>query len=665
MGEASAPVSINASSHLKRRPRLLVTTGVAGLLLGWLQPGLALAQRAEGNAIAQADDAFGTMIDKEVVGIYSDVDVRGFNPQRAGNARMDDVYFDQLATVAPRAKAKTVVRVGFTALDYPMPAPTGIIAYSSHHAGNAFELALDAVTQQYGSVVLDFDMKMPVIRDRFAVSFGLAHGWSTEVDGAKRAAYAIGLVPRLWRGQAEFKPVFSASIQRYAAVRPTIFTIGPFLPPQTEPGKYLGQDWAVNRADNYNTGFVARAPIGERLELRGGAFQSRLLRKENFSETFIVQRPDGLARHRLIADPRQDSYANSWEGVLLYHLGDGSLGHTLIATARGRHRHIESGGSSRFEFGEVKLGDLDPEPIPTFSFSQVDVASLKQTSYALGYLGRLRGVGRVNLGVTRSVYASTFRKGVSLSRSSAEPWLYNASLMVQPSRRVALYAGFVSGLEESGSAPETAANRFEQLTATRTSQIDGGVQVALGRMRLVASVFQIEKPYFSFNAQNLYVEVGDLRHRGVEVSAAGNIGARLNLVAGAVLLQPAVSGQAVVAGLSGTRPVGTPKLHARIDASYRTDLLGGLTLTAGMLHDSKRPASAATYDTLGGRQLFTPSSTTFDLGARQAFTIRGTPVSLRVLVNNIFDKRGWRVLAANSFQADDIRRLNIYLTADF
>ncbi len=70
------------------------------------------------------------------VGIYTDTDVRGFNPQRAGNARVDGVYFDQLTFIPLRVREGSDIRVGFTALPYPSPAPTGILAHRIRQVGD-------------------------------------------------------------------------------------------------------------------------------------------------------------------------------------------------------------------------------------------------------------------------------------------------------------------------------------------------------------------------------------------------------------------------------------------------------------------------------------------------------------------------------------------------
>ncbi len=65
---------------------ILVGTGVA-LLLAY--PTAATAQRADENAVEAADDAFGTSVGNEKIGLYSASDVRGFSPVNAGNIRIE------------------------------------------------------------------------------------------------------------------------------------------------------------------------------------------------------------------------------------------------------------------------------------------------------------------------------------------------------------------------------------------------------------------------------------------------------------------------------------------------------------------------------------------------------------------------------------------------
>ena len=76
-------------------------------------PGMALAQHATSNAVNESDDAFGTNIGFESTGIYTEFDTRGFSPTKAGNVRIDGIYFDPVAITAGRLRDRTAIRVGF------------------------------------------------------------------------------------------------------------------------------------------------------------------------------------------------------------------------------------------------------------------------------------------------------------------------------------------------------------------------------------------------------------------------------------------------------------------------------------------------------------------------------------------------------------------------
>src|SRR4051812_8801921 len=86
----------------------------------------AFAQRAGENAVASADDAFGTSVGTESTGLYSTTNARGFSPIQAGNVRIEGLYFDQQSQLSNRIFSGSTVRVGISAQAYPFPAPTGI-----------------------------------------------------------------------------------------------------------------------------------------------------------------------------------------------------------------------------------------------------------------------------------------------------------------------------------------------------------------------------------------------------------------------------------------------------------------------------------------------------------------------------------------------------------
>jgi hypothetical protein len=63
---------------------MLRSVGFAAILLATAAPGL--AQRANENAVASAQDAFGTSVGNERVGLYFPQSARGFSPVQAGTS---------------------------------------------------------------------------------------------------------------------------------------------------------------------------------------------------------------------------------------------------------------------------------------------------------------------------------------------------------------------------------------------------------------------------------------------------------------------------------------------------------------------------------------------------------------------------------------------------
>jgi iron complex outermembrane receptor protein len=106
----------------------------AGLALLPIQA--AFCQHASDDPVASADDAFGLTQGLESIGLYSPGSIRGFNPQTAGNVRVDGLYFDQQGGLSNRVVEGSTIRVGISETGYAFPAPTGIVDYDLRHAGD-------------------------------------------------------------------------------------------------------------------------------------------------------------------------------------------------------------------------------------------------------------------------------------------------------------------------------------------------------------------------------------------------------------------------------------------------------------------------------------------------------------------------------------------------
>ncbi len=492
--------------------------------MGMAVPGAAWAQRTVENAVASSADAFGTSVGLESTGIYTESDTRGFNPFKAGNARIDGIYFDPIATISGRLRERTAIRVGFAAEDYPFQAPTGIVDYKLRAFPSEAGVSLSYNRWPFAGYFNELDIRLPIIDGRLSLTGGGALSDLRNTDGSVNRRYGGGIRPVLHMANGGEISLFAMYGLFYKnKPHPLVVTTGDYLPAFPAKRRYLGERWATSRFRDDQHGFTLRTPITDRLSVRGGLFYVIGDRSRNFSEIYAIQSPAGVARHRLIADPSQDIHSLSGEFQLAMVLGKDRWQHRFIAGFRGRNRLTESGGSDVRDFGLVQYGEPDPEPKPSFTFGAPNVGRVRQSAFQLGYIGKLAGAGTLNLGVQKGRYHARSRDGRTgiITESRDNGWLYNARLGVNLTPALSVYAATQRGLEDSGTAPESAANRNEQLQATRSTQYEGGMRWKFGASQLVLSGFRISKPYFSFDPANVFAPVGQVRHTGMEMSLAG------------------------------------------------------------------------------------------------------------------------------------------------
>lgn len=635
---------------------------LAALPLTLLHGTPAQAQRTEDNAVTNAEDAFGSSVGTETIGLYSASQVRGFSPQTAGNVRLEGVYFDRQGWIAPRLVDRSTVRIGLTALGYPFPAPTGIVDYTLRGVGERPLVSVVAGTYAYGAPTLEVDAQLPIAGKRVGVAIGGSIANEEYYDGSSARYLRAAVIPR-WRPREgiEIIPFWSATWGRDEEAPPIIATTGAFAPPELARRYYVGQDWTAKDTDAVNYGVIAKARIGRDWSVVAGGFRSMLRFDRNFASRFLSTMPDGTTREQVIADPEQRYASTSGEVRVSRSMTEGPRLHILHAAVRVRRQHNLYGGSATpLELGPRRLGDRVSVPEPErIAFGPRTEDRVQQTTFGLAYEGRWRGVGELSLGVQRADYRKTIRPpGVSETIARDRPWLFNAATAAFLTDTVALYGGYTRGLEESGIAPNNAANRNEALPAIRTRQADAGIRWQVTpKLKLVVGAFEVVKPYFNTDAADRYVVLGDVRHRGAEFSLSGTPIANLSVVAGAVLMEPRVTGIAVDSGRLGARPLNQPARGLRGNVEYRPPALRGLSFDIALANFGQRYAS-------NDNRAVLPSYTLVDLGLRYRFRLARAPAMFRLQLANATNTYAWSVLGNNTYGLTDGRRVLAYLSLD-
>lgn len=621
----------------------------------------AAAQRVRDNAAASAEDAFGTSIGNERVGLYSSTDVRGFSPVQANNIRLEGLYLDRPAAFTDRLVEGNSIRVGLTAQNYLFPAPTGIVDYRIRPAGNRPVVSTMIGVNSFGGGRIEIDAQIPVVAERLSIVAGAAGFLDALPSGANAVLASYAIAPR-WRPREglEIIPFWSRIDTWDREATPIYIPAGPYLPPRVERRLYPGPDWADQRNIVTHLGGIAKWRAGGGWALAAGLFRSVTETPEQYAHILADLTPDGTATRRISRDPLQKIAATSGEVRLSRTIEAGRSRHSLHATLRGRLRDSLFGGGRALSFGRVGVEDPVRVARPEIAVGAQTVEDVSQWIAGLAYDGRWTGIGTIGLGLQRTGYRKTVaRPGATPSRTVDHAWLPTATLALDVAPRLAFYGSYTRGLEESGIAPDSAANRTDVLPAILTSKADAGLRwTATDRLNMVAGLFEVRKPYFAADARNVFTDLGTVRHRGVELSVAGNVADRLTLVAGAVLMRPRVTGEPVREGRIGRRALGQTGRILTLATQYALPGVEGLQLTLNVTHRGARAA-----DTLNRVEV--PARTLVDAGVRYTFKLVGTPALLRFTLVNLTNAYDWQIVGSGGYQVNQPRNATLFLTMDF
>lgn len=620
----------------------------------------ALAQRTDDNAVTQAEDAFGTSVGNDSIGIYNDYDVRGFSPVDAGNVRIEGLYFDQQAGLSGRVSDGSTIRVGISAQNYAFPAPTGIADQSLRKPGKDRVISVGAGFGPWMGGYVDADVQLPIDGDRLGVAAGAGYyRYGQPFGGSPRDFSLGGLVRWAPKPGIEVMPFWSRVRDTENEAQPLIFTTGDFLPKRFPRNNFYGQDWADNSSTQTNYGLLTRANPGG-FEVRLGVFRSIFDADQSAADLLFDTAADGSVGRRIVViEKGYRAASTSGELRVSRHFDEGPRRHTLIASIRGREQDRRYGGAALIDLGaSTSLGeDFRTQPASTQGPKTQD--RVRQTTFGVAYQGQWRNVGEFGFGIQKTDYTKRVtdpNPAIIFPETRDSPWLFSATAAAHVTPRFAVYGGYTRGLEESPVAPQEAVNLNEAPPAIRTRQADAGIRWSFGKLTAVVGVFDVEKPYYSLDAGLRFRQLGIVRNRGIEMSIAGQILPGLNIVAGNVLIDAKVSGEEVNNGTIGPRPVGSFRRHTIISVDYRLPH-SPWSFDAYAEGTSDRVANLA-------NTLFIPTRAILNLGTRYRFKLGEGNGLVRFSVQNITNTFGWSNGSSGFYVPNGARRFSLSVGAD-
>jgi iron complex outermembrane receptor protein len=625
------------------------------------------AQHASDNPVTAADDAYGLTLGLESVGIYSPGLVRGFNPQAAGNLRIDGLYFDQQGGLSNRVVEGSTIRVGVSEIGYAFPAPTGIVDYDLRHAGGDTPSAtIIANVGPYEARGVSIDGSLPLMGKELVLPIGVSTQLSTQTPsygpypGYTSRVTSAGATPQ-WSPNDKITVRAIVDWQQTTAAKtfPLFFTAADFLPPPVPKG-YLGQNWAEGRNVTMNLGGLVSAQLTDAWLLKAGVFRSTNDYPISFADQYTDIQPNGQSEHLVVGYPDQNTSSNSGEVRLTGAFTTGDWRQQLIFMARGRNTRTLYGGEDVVDEGPAVIGDLVQAPKPDLAYSARTNDHAELWSVGSAYHLAWRRLAEFEVGVQQENYRETVvTPGALDSEVSAHPSRLYSNAAFALARQWTFYAGYTQGLENSGVAPNSARNSGAVLPASLTWQVDSGVRyVVTPKLKIIAGVFELQKPYFNLDTNNIDRELGVQQAKGVELSIAGELLDHLQVNIGALDGRVSISGPNLAAEGVGSVAVGQPRLMYVANANYALPWWPAASLDVSATHFGTAPASV-------DNGIYTPPVTQVNLGGRYKFTVFGKQSSLRIQIQNVLATNEWTSqYTPGFFQWPPPRTVFAYITTD-
>ncbi|TCU67403.1 iron complex outermembrane receptor protein [Bradyrhizobium sp. R2.2-H] len=300
---------------------------------------------------------------------------------------------------------------------------------------------------------------------------------------------------------------------------------------------------------------------------------------------------------------------------------------------------------------------LVPAPATVPKLSDTELTGLALADTMSVFQERLQlTVGVRQQGVKSNNYNTT--TGAVTSAYDQTAYTPMVGVVVKPWSHVSLYANYIEGLSKGDVAPTTASNQGEVLAPYFSKQKEAGVKVDLGMLATTISLFEITKPSGQLGLDKIYRADAEQRNRGVEFTVFGELQPGIRVLGGVTLIDAELTKTSTAANL-GKTPIGVPQVQANLSTEWDTPFAPGLTLVANAVYTGHQYLDGANTQVV-------PAWTRLDLGARYATRINNRPVTLRALVQNVFDTNYWAGVASYSALAQGApRTLLLSMSTDF
>ncbi|WP_411878363.1 TonB-dependent siderophore receptor [Polaromonas sp. YR568] len=590
---------------------------------------------------------------------YDNIAIRGILVENRGNYRLNgSLPIINLVDVPLENKERVEVLKGASSLYYGFVPPSGIVNFVTKRAGATPVTSIATSVNQYGAADVHLDIGRRFGPDN-AVGLRVNAVKGREDIGIDNFAGKRELLSAAIDYKLSPSVSFKLDIEHYkkdvseqaAIVLPTAVGGVITLPRLTSNKLNLAGEWQRYVADATNVLARADVALNDNWSAIFELGQAKNTRTRRFSQFTLNNAVTGAGNLAVSQQDGQEYENNNLRVELGGRVMTGAIANELSIGYTENERKQESRlGGTTLNFAQ---NYYNPVPIPyTPRIGPNGSAPTTITDKGLYLFDRI--VLSEQWQIMGGLRHSDYKTSAGFSAKKTSP---SVSAMFKPNEKTSVYASYIEGLEESGTAPASAANAGEVLPAVLNKQIEVGVkaEVAEGLLLQVA-YFDIKRPSTATVA-NRFILAGEATYKGLEFAATGEINKQWSVVASALLMDPKIV-KSSVANEVGKTPENAAKVTYSVFGEYRVPSVPGLALNAGWYFTGKRPVNNA-------NQAYIDGGGTLSLGARYRTKLFGANATLQANLDNATDKVYWSTAGNGLLGVGAPRTLRVAAKFDF
>lgn len=598
---------------------------------------------------------------------FDGVAVRGFSANTFNNVRRDGVLANVYADVPLENKERIDVLKGVSGFLHGVGDPSGLVNYIIKRPTRDPLLSVTVEARSQTGYYAGIDAGGPVGDGRLGYRLNAA----AEKVGDFR--HPGDLERRFIGGAMDLKLGRDTMAQLDFDYQHKEQSVSANLGPRSDgrlvpassldPRRQLGQPWQRYRSTSWNIGARLDHALSPTWTLTGQFGHGSTFRNAMFNNLNLIA-PDGTVLDGNV----------SYEGEAYRVTSSQVFATGTVDLAGLKHQIVTGVGHSRMSYPEgpyVRLADAvgniyapiagvnpglpDDTDLPGAHSTQVSVFASDTVAFndQWSALVGLRYIDYVN--DKPRDYPDT---GTRL-RYETSATIPSLSLLFKPVPTVTVYGTWTKGFEQGAYAPGWADNAYQRLDPITSRQVEVGVKSRLGEGLMVsAALFDIDKPLQAVSsADNVFRTRGRQRHRGLELTAGGQLTPRLSGIIGLAWLD-AEQQKTGDPAVDGRRPASVARFQANAFLDYRLPVLEGLSVNGGYYYIGNRPLT-------GTNEILVGSFGRFDLGAAYSLRALGKPTIVRFTVQNVADRRYWESVVYGTVGMGRPRTVLLSLTTQF